>query len=369
MTARTRSLLAVLPLLGLAATSAFAAPAQGEASMPAGTLNVGDKAPALKVAKWVKGQPIQSFEPGKVYVVEFWATWCGPCRQTIPHLTELQKRYGNKVSFNGIAVWQRESADKYLGVVDNFVKAMGPKMEYNVAADTVPSNGAMANGWMTAAGLDTIPTAFLVGKDGNIAWIGHPMDEEFSQTIDAVLADVFDAKAAAESARKKKEASVAVQSTLERVLTAYKANDDAKAEAEMKALVAKYPETAGYMLNIRFNRHVEQGREAQAYTMLRNEWPTANLSSEDLNSFAWDLATNPRLKKRDWALSIAMATKAVDESEENDAAIIDTLAYALFGAGKVDEAISWQEKAVKITDGKDAEMVAALAKYKKAKGQ
>lgn len=369
MTARTRSLLALLPLFGLAATSALATPAQGEAKVPSNTLTVGDRAPAIKVAKWVKGEPLQGFELGKVYVVEFWATWCGPCRQTIPHLTELQKRYGNKVSFNGIAVWQREPADKYLGVVESFVKTMGPKMEYNVAADTVPSNGAMANGWMTAAGQDGIPTAFIVGKDGNIAWIGHPMDEEFSQTIDAVLAGTFDAKAAAASALKKKEAAVAMQSTLDRVLAAYKAKDEAKAEAEMKALVAKYPETAGYMLNIRFNRHIEQGREAQAYAMLRKEWPTANLSAEDLNSFAWDLATNPRLKKRDWALSIAMATKAVDETEEADAAIIDTLAYALFGAGKVNEAVAWQEKAVKITNGKDEEMVAALAKYKKAKRQ
>ena len=55
------------------------------------TLKVGDKAPPLVGGEWVKGEPVSGIEEGKVYVLEYWATWCGPCIRAIPHVTEFRR--------------------------------------------------------------------------------------------------------------------------------------------------------------------------------------------------------------------------------------------------------------------------------------
>ena len=66
------------------------------------SLNIGDPAPALQVREWLKGEPIQRFEKGNVYVLEFWATWCAPCKAAMPHLSALANEYKGKVRFLGI---------------------------------------------------------------------------------------------------------------------------------------------------------------------------------------------------------------------------------------------------------------------------
>jgi len=64
---------------------------------PAGdSLKVGDPAPPIAARKWIKGNPVTAFKPGMVYVVEFWATWCGPCQSAMPHLSELARKYRGK---------------------------------------------------------------------------------------------------------------------------------------------------------------------------------------------------------------------------------------------------------------------------------
>ena len=54
-------------------------------------LGIGDPVPKLSGAKWIKGDAVNSFLPNTVYVLEFWATWCGPCKDEIPSLQRLQQ--------------------------------------------------------------------------------------------------------------------------------------------------------------------------------------------------------------------------------------------------------------------------------------
>ena len=167
-----------IPVLSVVAALAAGIPARAQ------NLTVGDPAPKLEVSSFVKGEPVSSLEPGNFYVVEFWATWCGPCRATIPHLTELQKKHP-KVNFIGVSVWEQDQK-----LVKPFVNKMGDKMSYRVAMDAVPGkgkamDGAMAKNWMKAAGQNGIPTAFIVNKEDKIAWIGHPasMDEPLEKIV------------------------------------------------------------------------------------------------------------------------------------------------------------------------------------------
>ena len=156
-------------------------------------LNIGDPAPKLAVSSWVKGEKVDGFEPGKTYVVEFWATWCGPCRVSIPHLTEQAHKYKDKgVRFIGVDIWENDTS-----LVKPFVTEMGDKMDYSVALDTIPAagkpmDGAMAKTWMSAAEEHGIPTAFII-RDGKIAWIGHPI--EMDQPLAKVLDGTWDRQA------------------------------------------------------------------------------------------------------------------------------------------------------------------------------
>jgi thiol-disulfide isomerase/thioredoxin len=158
-----RTLLAAALLLGLAAGPAVA----GDATKK---LGVGDPAPALKATKWLQGQEVSKFESGKVYVVEFWATWCGPCIVVMPHVADLQAEYKDKgVTFIGFSAVDKTNTEARVAA---FVKKRGAKLNYTFA---FADNRTTYDAWMRAAGRGGIPCAFVVDKAGKIAYIGHPM--------------------------------------------------------------------------------------------------------------------------------------------------------------------------------------------------
>ena len=113
-------------------------------------------------------------------IVEFWATWCAPCRASIPHLTELQQRYASQ----GLVVvgLTKEDPDNRLEKVKAFVTQQGDRMGYAVGFD---ADGNAYRDYMQAAGQQGIPTAFLIDRAGKVAWIGHPM------SLDSVLPQVM----------------------------------------------------------------------------------------------------------------------------------------------------------------------------------
>lgn len=328
------------------------------------TLKVGDAAPALPVAKWVKGQPVKQFEKDKVYVVEFWATWCGPCRRSIPHLTKLAEKYKDKVTIIGVSVWERtdeNDPNAHIQRVEKFVQEMGDQMNYTVAVDN--AEGVVATTWMEAAGQDGIPTAFVIDQQQRIVWIGHPM-ENLDEVLDKVLAGTFDWKAEAERQKRLREQMEAMQRDYAEYAQLMQQRKYADALAKLDAMISQYTEYAPQLKLNRFETLLSVD-EKQAYTyatqLAQNEFKD---NAVVLNMIAWrivDDEATPPLQSPDYQVAIAIARRAVELTQEQDAYVLDTLAYAYFKSGDVENALKYQKKAVELAE-KDPQMPAEIKK-------
>jgi thiol-disulfide isomerase/thioredoxin len=135
------------------------------------TLTIGYPAPPLQVRDWLKGKPFQSFDKGRIYVIEFWATWCAPCIASMPHLSSLALNYKDKVTILGIDTKEKKTTS--LQKVKAFVDSLGNRMNYDVA---IEDSNFMQTEWFDASGEQGIPKTFVVDADGRLAWIGHPRE-------------------------------------------------------------------------------------------------------------------------------------------------------------------------------------------------
>jgi thiol-disulfide isomerase/thioredoxin len=338
-----------LPALFAVALPTVAAP---PASAPA-RLAVTLPAPPIKVAQWVKGGPANmeksgdtyTFKRGTIHVVEFWATWCQPCRESIPRLTELAHTYRGKVTFTGISVWEHDR--QYLANVARYVQEMGPRMDYNVAADDKPDGGTTATTWLQAAEQDGIPTAFIVDKDGKIAWLGFPwyMDAPLAE----VVAGTFDSAAFA-----KKQASdlVAIHAMKDKVQQATALAQQGKpqeAVAVLDTITGDLPQirfTVGMTKFALLKTHDEA--EAARYASAMADGPLKDFASL-LNSFAREMVEdNSKWKHPDYDAAIHIAERAFETSKGLSDGILETLAMAHFRKGNLDKAVELLEKAVEM---------------------
>jgi len=152
-------------------------------------LGVGDKAPPLFISDWVKGAPVDFPKDigKKIYVVEFWATWCPPCKASVPRLTDFQKKYRKDVTIIGVT--SLDSRGNTKSAVRRFVKENGAAMDYTVAID---KGEKTSDAYMLAAGVVTIPHSFIVGRKGNILWQGSPLDPELDTVLKQVVDGTYD---------------------------------------------------------------------------------------------------------------------------------------------------------------------------------
>jgi thiol-disulfide isomerase/thioredoxin len=226
------------------------------AALPAFAQKAGDAVTpdALGKLEWVKGTAPTAWEPGKVYILECWATWCGPCIAAIPHVDALYDKYQEKgLRVIGVNVWE-DGKPK----VEAFVKEKGDGMSYPVAY--TGKGGVFETEWLKPAGVKGIPHAFVV-KDGKVVLATHPM--QLSEAVIEGLLAGGDAETKAldgikEAQRKQEEVGKAVQAfrqaaakkdaaAMEAALADLKKADPASrnfAPLELELLIAKSDWTA-----------------------------------------------------------------------------------------------------------------------------
>lgn len=312
-------------------------------------LKVGDAAPPLTVSKWMNGEKISSFEPGKVYVVEFWATWCGPCIAMMPHLADLQKEYQDK----GLVVIATTTIDRRNPerAVKDFIMHRGEKTPFRFA---LCNNSDMDDAYRGAAGVSGLPATFVVGRDGKIAYIGRPM------FLDDVLPKVM-----AGTWKGKEDADIVAG--LSEDFEALNEKVAAKPQDTLRYLASfeeKYPakktQPAYQVMKVLFLLQASKYDEAKAVTeeLLPSLVQTKKLHLlNDLRSFWASEDVNPDRKY------VNLAIKAADagiEIDPKDPMVLIGAAEAYYAAGNKGRAIELAEKVLK--SAKDNEDLIEFAK-------
>lgn len=152
--------------------------ATGPRAFGEGKALVGRAAPEINVIEAINAPRAYRLSElrGRVVLLEFWATWCPPCRTSIPHLEALQQRYAGQ----GLVILA--VTDESAATARKFVE--GPfkgKMTFPVMIDRRGQTNR-------TYGIRSIPTAYLIDTSGKVVWQGHTMQLQEAQVTEALKA-------------------------------------------------------------------------------------------------------------------------------------------------------------------------------------
>ena len=312
-----------------------------------GELIIGDTAPQISIGKWIKGDAVASFAKDQVYVVEFWATWCGPCLANMPHLASLQIEYGEKVTFIGVTAEDDDVVSEFMTQESRGGKPWSEILTYTIALDKDRETNAA---YMEAAGQNGIPCAFIVGKTGKVEWIGHPaaIDEPLEQVVDGT----WDSTKARAQFLAERESADIMQQMAPKINAALQKGDFKTGVELIDQLIAKFPDNGNFK-NARFQFLLKGEMFDEANKTAAALFEASKDDALELNQLAWILATGVEGPGPDLDLALAAANRAAELTESKNASVLDTLSRVHFSKGNIEEAIATEKKALEIANDEE----------------
>ncbi|MHC4609940.1 MAG: redoxin domain-containing protein [Planctomycetota bacterium] len=305
-------------------------------------LGVGDPAPAFTVTEWLKGTP-QDLAAGKgktTFVLDFWATWCAPCLQVIPHLTKLQQKYADQ----GVVVISVTSpgldSRQQLGQVKQFLRDLGARMGYTIAWD---QTNKMWIEYMLATGAMGIPYTFVIDKSGRLAWQGDPRTG-IEDVLNRLLAGTFDIEKEAARSRNK----VKLNQLLVQFQMAVQAGDFRQAIAVLDKGLALDPTDYGILATVHqvfANDLNDPGGYRSWVESFIDKHPA---DSAALSSLVYVLLGIEPPTQRMPDLMLRAAKLAFDAGGGTNLNAIEAYARAAHRVGNIDQAIHLQKQAIEI---------------------
>ena len=335
------------------------------------TLSIGDKAPSLNIEHYIHEDngfgKVSSFEEGKVYVVEFWATWCGPCIQSMPHLVQLQTKYRDEgvqiisISDEDLEKVEALMAEPYPGKDQTYAELTSA---YTL---TVDPDGSSTDDYMRAAEQNGIPASFLVGKTGLVEWIGHPM--ELDEPLAEVIADRWDREAYKEQMKRQEQFQIAMRKVnqlagsgkFEDALNVVnKVIEDMEGEDDPRSNLIREQLTA-----FQYNLRLDSGDQSdEVMSFFRSQLEKAKADTRELTQFSYNLMASMQQGTDPGPLAgeTISALEASVESADDEVKPIMYVLIAQMSASMSDfeQAIANQKKAIEASSGRQKERMEQL---------
>ena len=291
------------------------------------------------LASWVKGTPITSFTPGKVYVFEFFSTSCSHCKEFAELITRLARTYGAQGA-EFIAITDEEAP-----IVKAWLAQPGKLNEvpYSVVSD--PDRSAMIT--LQNGTFRNFNPRFFVIKNGIVQWFGHPKEAE--EPIAKVVAGTWDPETVRAAAITDSTVSRG-KDLLDRLARECdKSGDWTPMFAALDAVRAAIPERAGQYDAQRFVIMIGLGDMPDAgYEFGRRIAKEYAQDMPTTRSLARAILNSPYAKRRDVDFAMELAVTADTLAKGEDARAADTLGLAWFSKGNREKAIENAERAVKL---------------------